>query len=122
MITVFYDGKCGVCLKEINHYKRIAPSGIFHWQDVTINATSLEKHNVQLVDALMFLHVKDTAGRLHIGVDAFIVIWRQLRGWHILAFFVRLPLIRQIAGGIYRLFAKYRFERLAHCKIARKAR
>ena len=35
LITVFYDGKCGLCSKEINHYKKIAPQGIFNWQDIT---------------------------------------------------------------------------------------
>ena len=38
MITVFYDGKCGLCSKEINHYRKVAPSGIFSWQDITESA------------------------------------------------------------------------------------
>ena len=29
MITVFYDGKCGLCSKEIKYYRRIAISGVF---------------------------------------------------------------------------------------------
>ena len=29
MITVFYDGKCGLCRREIAHYMRIAPAGIY---------------------------------------------------------------------------------------------
>ena len=35
LITVFYDGKCGLCNKEIDHYRKISPVGIFHWQDIT---------------------------------------------------------------------------------------
>ena len=27
LVTVFYDGKCGLRSKEINHYKKIAPTG-----------------------------------------------------------------------------------------------
>ena len=27
LVTVFYDGKCGLCSREINHYKKIAPNG-----------------------------------------------------------------------------------------------
>jgi len=38
MITVFYDGQCGLCLKEINHYKKIAPPNIFEWKDITLSA------------------------------------------------------------------------------------
>ena len=29
MIEVFYDGKCGLCSKEISYYQGIAPVGIF---------------------------------------------------------------------------------------------
>ena len=29
MIQVFYDGKCGLCAKEIEYYKGIVPQGIF---------------------------------------------------------------------------------------------
>ncbi|MDE4992647.1 DCC1-like thiol-disulfide oxidoreductase family protein, partial [Francisella tularensis] len=35
MIIVFYDGKCGLCTKEKNHYKKIAPKNIFRWIDIT---------------------------------------------------------------------------------------
>ena len=30
LTTVFYDGKCGLCSKEIDHYKKIAPQGEAH--------------------------------------------------------------------------------------------
>ena len=43
MITVFYDGKCGLCSKEINHYIKIAPEGIFNWQDITKDNASSGK-------------------------------------------------------------------------------
>ena len=33
LTTVFYDGKCGLCSKEIDHYRKIAPQGrIEIWQ------------------------------------------------------------------------------------------
>ena len=37
LVTVFYDGKCGLCSKEINHYKKIAPNGKYQiWYIVFI--------------------------------------------------------------------------------------
>ena len=41
MITVFYDGQCGLCRREIDYYRRIAPSGLFDWVDIAGNAMPL---------------------------------------------------------------------------------
>ena len=118
MITVFYDAKCGLCAREIDYYRRIAPDGVFAWQDVSEFAEVLEREGVSLVQALQLLHVKDDAGRLHVGVDAFIVIWQSLRRWRVLALVVALPIIRPLATWVYRAFAAWRFSRLRHCQLA----
>jgi len=120
MITVFYDGKCGLCNKEINHYRKIAPDGIFIWQDITENSDDLKKKGVSLSEGLKLLHAQDEHGKLHVGVDAFILIWKQLKNWQVLAVLVGLPIIRQISDMAYRAFANWRFGRLAHCQLAAK--
>ena len=118
MITVFYDVKCGLCSKEINHYRKIAPPNIFNWQDITESADELNKEGISLSEGLRLLHAKDEEGLVHVGVDAFILIWKQLRRWRILAFLVGLPIIRQIANTAYRAFANCRFKKLEHCQLA----
>lgn len=117
MIKVFYDGKCGLCSKEINYYKRIAPNNIFDWIDITESPKILKQENLDLQNTLKFLHVKDTDGKLYLGSDAFIIIWKQLRYWKILAALVSLPIIRQTANIIYKAFANWRFKRITYCKI-----
>lgn len=118
MITVFYDGKCGLCAREIDHYRTIAPSGVFDWQDITESDEALKQEGISVSKALKLLHAKDQQGQMHIGVDAFILIWSHLKRWRMLAVFVRLPVIRQIANFAYRKFANWRFKRLTHCQIA----
>ena len=120
MITVFYDGKCGLCSKEINHYRKIAPAGIFDWQDITKSAVELEKEGVTLAEGLKLLHAKDADQQLHVGVDAFILIWKQLKRWRLLALLVSLPIVRQLSNLAYRTFANWRFGRLEHCRLAAK--
>lgn len=120
MITVFYDGKCGLCSKEINYYRSIAPKGIFIWQDITESAESLNKEGITLVEGLKLLHAKDNSGHIHVGVDAFILIWKQLNKWRVLAFLIDLPIIRQVANLAYRTFANWRFKKLNHCQLAEK--
>jgi predicted DCC family thiol-disulfide oxidoreductase YuxK len=120
MITVFYDGKCGLCHREIEYYKRIALEGIFNWVDITVDASGIDVLGIPYPDALKLLHVQDENGNLNSGVEAFLTIWRQIRGWKYLAKFIGLPLMRPIAKGLYGAFAAWRFSRLAHCQIALK--
>ncbi len=118
MITVFYDGKCGLCSKEIDYYRRIAPAEVFDWRDITQSWDELEEAGVSLVEGLKVLHVMDHQGNLHKGVDAFILIWKQMKLWRVLASIVSLPLFRPIADSVYSLFARWRFKSLKHCQMA----
>ncbi len=118
MITVLFDGKCSLCEKEIRYYQKIAPEGIFRWCDITIDRSILDQYNLVQSQALLYLHVKDDKGNMHIGVDAFIIIWSKLQKFKILAKIISFPLIYQVAKVIYRIFAKIRFNNLDHCKIS----
>jgi len=120
MVTVFYDGKCGLCSKEINYYREIAPSGIFNWQDITQSQHELNSEGISLSEGLKILHAKDENGNIYKGVDAFILIWKQLTWWRILAVIISLPVIHHIANFVYHRFATWRFARLAHCQLALK--
>lgn len=118
MIIVLYDGLCGLCSKEIRYYQRIAPEGVFDWRDVARYPAAAADLGVSRVDALRELHARDAEGRDHVGVDAFILIWRQMKGWRRLAWVTALPGIRQVARFVYRKGAAWRFRRLDHCQLA----
>lgn len=118
MITIFYDGKCGLCSREINYYKKIAQSDKFRWLDIATDPTPLKPLKISQADGLRRLHGLDSEGHLHVGVDAFLLIWRELPYWCFLSMVVRLPGIRHLAQLAYNRFADYRFSRLAHCQIA----
>ncbi|WP_343561828.1 thiol-disulfide oxidoreductase DCC family protein [Kiloniella sp. b19] len=117
MITVFYDGACGLCSREINYYRRIAPPAVFDWQDITKTTTELEREGISLTEALRLLHARDSNGTLHIGVDAFILIWQELKHWRLLAALVSLAPIHWLARHLYTTFAAWRFKRLPHCQV-----
>ena len=120
MIKVFYDGKCGLCSKEIAYYRRIAPNGIFDWHDITASAVELEKEGITLAECLKILHVIDREKRIHKGVDAFISIWSELKYWKPLARLVSYPVVKPVANMMYTCFANWRFNKLEHCQIALK--
>ena len=72
MITIYYDGKCGICKKEIEYYKKISSRNIFKWCDIANNPELLRNTNIKKRDALLYLHAIDSYGDTYIGVDAFL--------------------------------------------------
>jgi len=123
MITIFYDDKCNVCSREIKFYRKIAPKSLFNWLGIAASAKELKLENIKIVDALMYLHAKDCDGNLHLGVNAFILIWSQLSYFKYLSYFISLPFIYQLTNFLYVKFAKYRFNKLEHCQVEfKKAR
>ena len=119
MIKVFYDGKCNLCSSEINYYRRISHTGIFDWVDINLMHSDFVNTGIKVSDALKILHVIDNNNTLHLGVDAFIIIWKNLSYWKIIAKVVSIPIIRQIVNITYKAFANWRFNRLTHCILAK---
>jgi predicted DCC family thiol-disulfide oxidoreductase YuxK len=120
MISVFFDGKCNLCSKEINYYQRIAPKNTFNWVDITKTPGELDKFEIKLSDGLRLMHVADSNGNIFTGVDAFIIMWKQIKYWKFLGLFVSLPIVKQIANLLYQYFADWRFNRYEHCLIAQE--
>ena len=117
MITVFYDGKCGLCRREIEHYKKIAPPEVFAWQDITIFSETFLRKGYSVKDGLKALHVEDHMGVMHTGVDAFVIIWQKLpRPWSLLPLLLSIPLIMPMTEKLYFAFAAWRFNKLGYDK------
>ena len=111
MLTVYYDGKCGLCRREIEYYKRVAPADRFLWCDIAHDPASLVDIDISQADALRRLHARDSAGTMYVGVAAFIAIWQRLSYWRYLALIIKLPLLQPLAAFLYDRFADYRFSR-----------
>lgn len=120
-IEVYYDGACPLCRREINSYRRIAPSGAFAWRDIAADPAPLAALGVTRAEALRRLHVRGADGALRTGVDGFVEIWRALPYWRRLAPVAAAPGVRHVAGWLYERFAAWRFRRLAHCRAASAA-
>ena len=118
MLTVYYDGKCGLCRREIEYYKRVAPADRFVWLDIATDPASLADIDISQADALRRLHARDASGVVYVGVAAFIAIWQGLNYWRYLAMIVNLPFLKPLAAFTYDRFANYRFSRLTHCQLA----
>ncbi len=115
MLTVFYDGKCGLCRREIAHYQRISAVGTFEWVDITVQSHALEEKGVALKDGLKQLHVMDEVGVMHVGVDAFALMWERLpKPWPLAGRCIRLPLVYHVTRIFYRWFANWRYQKYGY--------
>ncbi len=116
----FYDGNAAYAARRSDYYRRRAKMGVFIWRDIATDPSCLVVHNISQADALRRLHARDASGAWHIGVDAFIVIWRQIGCLEALRRYWCRPGVKQLADTAYNRFADYRFARLDHCQIAGK--
>lgn len=79
--TVFYDGGCPVCSREIAFYKDRRRANAIDWVDVATLAPEVEvAPGLSACAALARFHVVTRDGRTHDGGRAFIALWRELGG------------------------------------------
>lgn len=116
-LTVFFDGACYLCSAEIAHYRRIDPRGDLKFVDISQPGFEARAQGLDPVQVNRHLHVRTAQGELHVGIEAFIAIWRVLPRYRTLAALARLPGIHFALKTGYAGFAQVRpyLPRRAHC-------
>lgn len=110
--TVFYDGGCPVCSREIGHYRKLDTTEQVQWLDIHADPHAVDGSGVTWEDAMARLHVIDRSGRLRSGADAFTVIWDELPGWRWLARTVRTMRLVGLMEWAYGLWLRNRTPRV----------
>lgn len=80
-MTMYYDGGCPVCAREVAVYRKLDRNRAIRWHDVSVGEGDLGLDHVSQADALTILHARLPDGRLVTGVDAFIAVWDRLPGF-----------------------------------------
>lgn len=108
-ITVYFDGYCPVCSREVAGYRRLATRRTIIWRDLAGSEDVLTGESFDLAAALTLLHVRDSEGRLQRGLEAHLCLWSALPGWHWLVWPIRrVPGLRPLLERAYVLFTRYR--------------
>jgi predicted DCC family thiol-disulfide oxidoreductase YuxK len=76
--TIYFDGACHLCSREIEHYRKIDEAGAFNFVDIADPAFDAQAHGLDPVKVNQEMHVRDARGNLHTAVSAFIEIWKVL--------------------------------------------
>lgn len=106
--SIFYDGLCVLCSREIEHYRRQVGSERFEFIDITTPDFDPAIHNVDPAAVHKFMHVKDPAGQLHTGVEAFRAIWKELPRYNFLYRWTDNKLAQRLMKIGYSVFVQIR--------------
>ena len=101
-IKGYYNNSCKICRTEINHYKKI--NNTIKWVDVITDINVISETNKSKKELIRRLHIKRD-NRVYIGIDAFLLVWREIPRYRILAKIISLPVIYHTGWLIYELFA-----------------
>ena len=108
-LTVWYNTKCPVCNAGIdwqrNRLVQAVRAGIIEFRDINLEPDALARFGASLEDIRRRLHAVDSDGKLHVGADCAIAVWRATPGHAWLGRILGLPGIVQIARFGYDRFA-----------------
>lgn len=116
--TMFYDGSCPLCTKEVSHYMWLSDWVEHHTGKRPLDFVDISSGDADLLEsafgvdantALLRLHVVDQNGILHTGTRAFVALWLQLPVWKYLGYVIKhTPLAVSAVEILYVAFLKWR--------------
>ncbi len=108
-VSLFWDGACPLCRREIQYYKWLDTEKRVDWVDIQTQPERLAVHGVPLEVALARIHGTDRRGTLVQGVPAFLAVWEVLPYWNVLPPIVRtFPFAMPLVDAAYSWWAKRR--------------
>ena len=107
-LTIYYDGLCHLCSREINHYRSNAGAAKVSFVDTTSVGFDPRKEGLDPREINKTMHVKRSDGKIFQGVEAFIEIWHVLTGYAWLAQLFSLPIVKYPAKLGYGIFSRIR--------------
>jgi predicted DCC family thiol-disulfide oxidoreductase YuxK len=112
-LTIYFDGSCPLCRREIALYQGLPPREALQWVDVSAGQPLGDGLSCEA--AMRRFHVRESGGRLLSGGAAFARLWRALPGWRVLGWCFAWPPLSWLLELTYRAFLplRPRLQRLA---------
>ena len=101
-ITLYHDGSCPLCRREIDHYRRQRGADGLAFVDVS-DCGAVVGPDLDRRAAMARFHVRMPDGTLRSGAAGFLAVWRQLPRWRWLVGLARVPGVLALLEAGYRL-------------------
>ena len=111
-MKVFFNNSCKICRAEINIYKKEKIENL-NCIDITKNKNAELETKKTDKELLRRLHVEQD-GKIYVGIDAFLLIWKNIPKYKFLYKFFKLPVIYQLFYVGYEIVAFFLYLKNKH--------
>ncbi|GJL94095.1 MAG: hypothetical protein DHS20C05_05000 [Hyphococcus sp.] len=114
--TVFYDGECPLCRREMSFYRKRRGADDIHWVDVAHHNAELDDTKLSRCDVLARFHIMNENGETYNGARAFAELWKRLRAFSWAGKLITLWPLSWVFERLYNFFLHFRptVQRYAH--------
>ncbi len=106
-LTVFYDGACPICAREMAFMQRLDKKRMLHLSDFSSPQYDPASTGLSVAELGAVIHAQWDDGTVITGVDVFRAVWQAV-GLGFLTRLSRLPVIDPLVVRAYAWFAKNR--------------
>jgi predicted DCC family thiol-disulfide oxidoreductase YuxK len=106
--TVYYDGDCPICSREIATYRQARGSEAIDWIDASRCGDTALGPGIDRAAVLQRFHVRGADGTLISGAAAFVEIWKHLPAFAWLARIGARPRVLAVLDTLYAGFLRLR--------------
>lgn len=107
-LTVYYDGGCPLCRREIGFYRRQPGADDVDWVNLVEAGPRSLGDDLDIDAAMARFHVRRPDGRLASGALGFALLWQQLPRFRVLGRIAALPGVVHVLELGYRLVLRAR--------------
>lgn len=107
-LKVFYDGLCELCSREIAHYQRQKGSEYIEFIDIFSASFQADDYGLDPKAVHKNLHAITPEGKVLVGVDTFVAIWKILPRYQFAAKIASRTFISKVGKNFYALFTLIR--------------
>lgn len=104
-LTIFFDGKCILCFREIKHYKKLDKHHLLRTIDISASDFDASAFGLDTEEVNVNMHSIDEDGNIYIGVDTFAQIWSRVYPYSHFSFILKSKTLRPLLKFGYKVFA-----------------